>query len=290
MKKEKNKRTVKNNSMKTKNSKNVKTKKKTAFTLIELLAVIIILGILMIIAIPSVTKYISDSRKSAYIDTANEVISGARNLVNEGKLGLYDTSTTYYLDIGCIKTENGTVSPYGEFTKAYVLINYFNNNYSYFWVSVDDAGQGIKKITKLSDLNEDSIESDLTVDDIPKDIGIDNGKYYSIISPENNCRPSDPLPVTKKYNSHTGKERSGSIPLSVLWDVPVPVIGDTAHFVADLSQYEGYKISIKWFYSEDGINWIQIEGETSGTMDVVVNRVNNLWHWRITVDILDYGY
>ena len=43
---------------------------KKGFTLIELLAVIIILGILMIIAIPSVTKYISDSRKSAYVDTA----------------------------------------------------------------------------------------------------------------------------------------------------------------------------------------------------------------------------
>ena len=56
--------------------------KNKGFTLIELLAVIIILGILMIIAIPSVTKYINDSRKSAYIDTAKQIISGARNLVN----------------------------------------------------------------------------------------------------------------------------------------------------------------------------------------------------------------
>jgi len=40
----------------------------------------------MIIAIPSVTKYISDSRKSAYVNIAKELISGARNMVNEGKL------------------------------------------------------------------------------------------------------------------------------------------------------------------------------------------------------------
>ena len=49
-------------------------KKKNGFTLIELLAVIIILGILMIIAIPSVTSYINNSRKSAYVDTAKEII------------------------------------------------------------------------------------------------------------------------------------------------------------------------------------------------------------------------
>ena len=47
---------------------------KKGFTLIELLAVIIILGVLMIIAIPSVTEYISSSRKSAMVDTADGYI------------------------------------------------------------------------------------------------------------------------------------------------------------------------------------------------------------------------
>ena len=96
-----------------------KKKKKKGFTLIELLAVIIILGILMIIAIPSVTKYISDSRKNAYIDTAKEIVSGARNVVNEGKLEMYDTNTTYYIPYSCISTENAKKTPYGEFVKAY---------------------------------------------------------------------------------------------------------------------------------------------------------------------------
>ena len=77
-------------------------KKEKGFTLIELLAVIIILGILMIIAIPSVTSYINNSRKSAYVDTAKEIISGARNLVNEGKIEMFSTDTTYYIDYGCI--------------------------------------------------------------------------------------------------------------------------------------------------------------------------------------------
>ena len=44
----------------------VKNSKK-GFTLIELLAVIIILGVLLLIAVPTVSKYIEDSRKNAYI-------------------------------------------------------------------------------------------------------------------------------------------------------------------------------------------------------------------------------
>ncbi len=99
-------------------------KDKNGFTLIELLAVIIILGILMIIAIPSVTKYISDSRKSSYVDTAKEIISGARNKVNDGKLGMFDTGATYYIPSSYIKTENASKSPYGEFTEAYIAVIY----------------------------------------------------------------------------------------------------------------------------------------------------------------------
>ena len=103
-----------------------KKKKKKGFTLIELLAVIIILGILMIIAIPSVTSYINDSRKNAYVDTAKEIVSGTRNLVNEGKLGMYDTTATYYIPANYINTENALKSPYGEFLdkSAYVGVVY----------------------------------------------------------------------------------------------------------------------------------------------------------------------
>ena len=97
-------------------------KNKKGFTLIELLAVIIILGVLMIIAVPAVTKYINDSRKSSYVDIARNISSGVRNLVHSGELDLSDLDTTYYIDGSCIKTENGFKSPYGEFRKAYVAV------------------------------------------------------------------------------------------------------------------------------------------------------------------------
>jgi len=145
-----------------------KIKNTKAFTLIELLAVIIILGILMIIAIPSVTSYINNSRKSAYIDTAKQVIASTRNFVNEGKVGMYDTSATYYIPTKCIKIENGTEAktPYGEFTKAYIIVTYEGTNYKYYWKSVDESGVGIKSITSYDELDNDLILSDLTENDI----------------------------------------------------------------------------------------------------------------------------
>ncbi len=145
-------------------------KKKNGFTLIELLAVIIILGILMIIAIPSVTKYISDSRKSAYVDTAKEIVAGTRNTVNEGKLGMYSTDTTYYIPFDYIKSENGTKSPYGEFVYAYVGVIYDGKGYTYYWISVDDAGQGVDEVTPAAILNEDDIKSDINALDIKQKV------------------------------------------------------------------------------------------------------------------------
>ena len=140
-------------------------KKKNGFTLIELLAVIIILGILMIIAIPSVTSYINNSRKSANVDTAKEIIVGARNFVNEGKVPMYDTSATYYIKSSCISTENGQKSPYGDFVddETYVIVIYDGSGYDYYWVSRDTTGQGVSTPIALKDLDEDDIKSDIAL-------------------------------------------------------------------------------------------------------------------------------
>ena len=58
-------------------------KNKKGFTLIELLAVIVILGLLMAIAIPSVTKYITESRKKTVVSTIGNYITAMVNEVND---------------------------------------------------------------------------------------------------------------------------------------------------------------------------------------------------------------
>ena len=145
-------------------------KKKNGLTLIELLAVIIILGVLMLVAIPSVTSYINNSRKSAYADTAANYIKGATNLVNEGvKVQAYDEGVLYMIPVGhdktksCVQLESGGQSPYNtEYLLAYVGVTYNNTkgSYNYFLTAVDGSGQGFKLVSSYkissSEKNEGS--------------------------------------------------------------------------------------------------------------------------------------
>ena len=162
--------------------------KRKGFTLIELLAVIIILGILMLIAIPSVTTYINNSRKNAYVNTAKGLVKGAQELVNSGDLDINDPNATYYISIGAIPTENTSVSPYGNFDKAYVVVTYDNDSYDYYWVSKDTSGYGVDEPTKSDLINQDTIKPN--IDDISTLVGI-GGREKIIVYDDNLNKTED---------------------------------------------------------------------------------------------------
>ena len=73
------------------------------------------------------------------------------------------------------------------------------------------------------------------------------------------------------------------IEVYVTWDVPEPIIGDTAHFHAILTGYEGLDYTMQWQFSPDQKDWTDIEGETKEVMDVIVTEENNLLYWRIVI-------
>ena len=80
-------------------------KNKKGFTLIELLAVIVILGLLMAIAIPSVTKYITESRKKTVISSINNYVGSLINDVNDMQYTFTETDVIYAVPIECIALE-----------------------------------------------------------------------------------------------------------------------------------------------------------------------------------------
>ena len=92
--------------------------KRKGFTLIELLAVIVILGLLISIAIPSVTKYITESRKKTVTSTIGNYIGALVNDVNDLSYTFTEANTVYAVPIECIALERGGTNPFGAWHQA----------------------------------------------------------------------------------------------------------------------------------------------------------------------------
>ena len=156
---------------------------KKGFTLIELLAVIIILGVLMIIAIPSVTTYIQNSRKSAWVDTAVAYVKSTVNKVNEGgKLQFFTKDVLYLVPVGhvaadsCVSVESGGQSPFSDTWRyAYVGVIYNGKGYDYYFIGEDGAGQGVDFVSQKK-LNDDGTDDMYSVTKVSKSSEAANGQ------------------------------------------------------------------------------------------------------------------
>ena len=145
------------------------------FSLIELMAVIIVIAVISTVAVISVSGYLVESKKRAYIDVARSLISSIKNNVNSNKYGIDSFDTIYYIPASYVVTENETSSPYGDFTVAYIGVVFSDDSYKYYWISNDETGQGVRNVTEYNDLKISTIETNITDQEI-----IDNIKTTKI--------------------------------------------------------------------------------------------------------------
>ena len=258
---------------------------KKGFTLIELLAVIIILGILMLIAIPSITNYINNAKKSTYIDTAKELIRGASTFVNSGELDNIDSDVTYYIDTRCIANEGAkqSQSPYGKFDPAYVLMLFNDNDeYEYFFQSRDESSIGVKSITNFDDLDITKIKGDVAREDIDTGVSVGMSNKTAVI--DENCNLGEIKPATSRVN------KQGESTITLTYDLQ----GGTGTCTIESKDYleewgelcspkkDGYKFR-GWYSKKNG------EGEEVKTSDLASKSMTVYAYWDDQYAMFDRG-
>ncbi|MDD6224541.1 MAG: type II secretion system protein [bacterium] len=122
---------------------------KKGFTLIELLAVIVILAVVLGIAIPAVSKYITQSRKNGYVDNLLQFIDAARKgatLGDEFELPVDEGSKTVitFEQLESSLEKGGKTSPYGNpwnLNNSFVVIQNTGSSdlpkYTYYVTATD---------------------------------------------------------------------------------------------------------------------------------------------------------
>lgn len=140
------------------------------FSLIETLAVIVILGLIMTIAVSSVTKYITQSKKKTLIQTITSYIDEVKLQVNNREYSMRAKNTIYAIPIECVDVDGGGGNPFGEWIQssdrywAYVLVQYDSEKFEhrFGFTFKDSAGYGLYPLvnTKL-EVNGSQIQQDL---------------------------------------------------------------------------------------------------------------------------------
>lgn len=144
--------------------------KQKGFTLIELLAVVVILGVLLGIAIPSVSNYITASRKKTFIENAKTFIDSAKAFAsdNGGIRYPHEEGDSSYIQLSELSFEKETKeSPFGAayiMEKCYIKIVSVPRGYDFYITLVDAKGNTLNNV-KEQDLTVDKITTE--ADEVP---------------------------------------------------------------------------------------------------------------------------
>lgn len=164
--------------------KNVNSK---GFTVIELLAVIVIMGLLLTLAVPSITRYINESRRKNLITSIEEYIASAKMEVNGRKFSFRTENVIFALPIECVPLDRFGENPYGKWHQAnknywaYVLVQYDKDNkeFIYGFTFKDSSGNAMYPVA-LDNIEKDGSQ---VSNKIYTDIGQpETGTTYDLIA------------------------------------------------------------------------------------------------------------
>lgn len=144
----------------------MKKMNKKGFTLIELLAVIIILGVLLTVAVPKVSQYINNSKKSGFVSTAMAMIESVRDdITSEQVAAPISTNQAVIITLDKINIEKAKKEK-SSFGGKYlnnlsyvVVVNVgtgSNPEYAYF-ASLQDTKNYAIPLSDESEINEDLV-------------------------------------------------------------------------------------------------------------------------------------
>lgn len=145
-------------------------KNQNGFTLIELLAVIIILGVLLLIAVPSISKYIENSRKNTYVTAVKTMVNSVATSINAMELpftiGKGEGMIIPFSEVKLEKESSKVRSPYSRYVpdKSFILVTSDGNKYIYYISALDETGNAILLINEKSLSNKSITNNKANID------------------------------------------------------------------------------------------------------------------------------
>lgn len=160
-------------------------KNKKGFTLVEIIATIVIIGVLSLVSVPAINKYITNSRKDAFIELGKNYISSyktaliGKNLSSKTNpnitcklppIGSYTITGIENIELEGENTKSPfkhSLAPSNDGSRGFVLVvNVSNNNkgtgvkdkYVYFFAAIDAGKNGIDQFISEEELSRDIVK------------------------------------------------------------------------------------------------------------------------------------